>query len=167
MISPAFERIVSPVARNLKRLGIEATVRTVDPSQYIHRLRAFDFDVVVGGAGQSESPGNEQRNYWGSDAADRPGSRNRIGIKNPAVDALIEKIVDARDRKSLVHATRSLDRVLLWNHYVIPQWHVRIDRIAHWNKFGIPKHAKYGADTSAWWIDPAKVAKLKQDGKKP
>ena len=167
LISPAFERIVSPFARNLKRLGIEATVRTVDQSQYINRIRAFDFDVVVGGAGQSESPGNEQRNYWGSDAADRPGSRNRIGIKNPAVDALIEKIVGARDRKSLVHATRSLDRVLLWNHYVIPQWHVRIDRIAYWDKFGISKHAKYGADTSAWWIDPAKAAGLKLDGKKP
>ncbi len=89
-----------------------------------------------------------------------------IGIKNPAVDALIEKIVDAKDRKSLVDATRALDRVLLWGHYVVPQWHVRVDRLAYWNRFGIPEHAKYGADSMSWWIDPAKDAALKQSRKK-
>jgi microcin C transport system substrate-binding protein len=167
LVSPAFERIVAPFARNLKRLGIEAGIRTVDQSQYINRIRSFDYDVIVGGAGQSDSPGNEQRDYWSSAAADREGSRNSIGVKNPAVDALIEKIVDAKDRKSLVHATRALDRVLSWNHYVIPQWHVRIDRIAYWDKFGIPKHPKYGVDTMSWWIDPAKEAALSQNGKKP
>lgn len=167
LVSPAFERIVAPFARNLKRLGIAARVRTVDQSQYINRIRSFDFDMIVGGAGQSESPGNEQRDYWSSAAADRQGSRNTIGIKNPAVDALIEKIVDAPDRASLVAATRALDRVLLWNHYVIPQWHVRIDRVAYWNRFGIPKHPKYGVDTTSWWIDPAREAALKQGGKKP
>ncbi len=166
LVSPAFERIVTPFAHNLKRLGITARVRTVDQSQYINRIRAFDFDMIVGGAGQSESPGNEQRDYWSSAAADRQGSQNTIGIKNPAVDALIEKIIDAPDRESLVAATRALDRVLLWNHYVIPQWHVRIDRIAYWDKFGIPKHPKYGADTMSWWIDPAKEAALEQSGKK-
>lgn len=166
LVSPAFERIVTPFAHNLKRLGITARVRTIDQSQYINRLRSFDFDMIVGGAGQSESPGNEQRDFWSSAAADRQGSRNTIGIKNPAVDALIEKIVDAPDRESLVAATRALDRVLLWNHYVIPQWHVRIDRIAYWNKFGIPKHPKYGVDTMSWWIDPAREAALEQDGKK-
>lgn len=160
LISPAFERIVTPFAANLKRLGIEAGVRTVDQSQYINRTRSFDFDMIVGGAGQSESPGNEQRDYWSSAAADREGSRNTIGIKNPAVDALIEKIVDARDRKSVITATRALDRVLQWNHYVIPQWHVRKDRLAYWNKFGIPEHAKYGVDTMSWWIDPAREAAL-------
>lgn len=158
--SPAFERIVTPFIANLKRLGIDARVRTVDPSQYVNRTRNFDFDMIVDTTGQSESPGNEQRDFWTSDAADRPGSQNVIGIENPAVDALVEKIVDAKDRKSLVTATRALDRVLLWNHYVIPQWHVRNDRIAYWDKFGIPKHPAYGVDPMSWWIDPEKAAKI-------
>lgn len=160
LVSPAFERIVTPFAANLKRLGIDASVRTVDQSQYINRLRAFDYDMIVGTMGQSESPGNEQRDYWSSAAADREGSRNTIGVKDPAIDALVEKIVDATDRKSLVTATRALDRVLLWGHYVIPQWHVRNDRIAYWDRFGIPKHPKYGADTMSWWVDPAKAEAL-------
>ena len=167
LVSPAFERIVAPFAQNLKRLGIVANVRTVDQSQYINRIRSFDYDMIIGGAGQSESPGNEQRDYWSSDAADREGSRNTIGIRNPAVDALIDRIVDAPDRKSLVAATRALDRVLLWNHYAIPQWHVRMDRLAYWDRFGIPKHPKYGADVMSWWIDPAKDAALKNGNKNP
>ena len=167
LVSPAFERIVAPFAQNLKRLGIVANVRTVDQSQYINRIRSFDYDMIVGGAGQSESPGNEQRDYWSSDAADREGSRNTIGIRNPAVDALIDRIVDAPDRKSLVAATRALDRVLLWNHYAIPQWHVRMDRLAYWDRFGIPKHPKYGADVMSWWVDPAKDAALKNGNKNP
>jgi microcin C transport system substrate-binding protein len=168
LVSPAFERIVAPFSQNLKRLGIVAGVRTVDQSQYINRFRSFDFDMIVGGAGQSESPGNEQRDYWSSAAADRQGSRNTIGIKNPAIDAIIDKIVDAADRKSLVTATRALDRILQWNHYVIPQWHVRIDRIAYWDRFGISTHPKYGADVMSWWVDPAKDAALKNgNGKNP
>ena len=167
LVSPAFERIVAPFAQNLKRLGIVANVRTVDQSQYINRIRSSDYDMIIGGAGQSESPGNEQRDYWSSDAADREGSRNTIGIRNPAVDALIDRIVDAPDRKSLVAATRALDRVLLWNHYVIPQWHVRMDRLAYWDRFGIPKHPKYGADVMSWWVDPAKDAALKNGNKNP
>lgn len=167
LVSPAFERIVAPFAQNLKRLGIVANVRTVDQSQYINRIRSFDYDMIIGGAGQSESPGNEQRDYWSSDAADREGSRNTIGIRNPAVDALIDRIVDAPDRKSLVAATRALDRVLLWNHYAIPQWHVRMDRLAYWDRFGIPKHPKYGADVMSWWVDPAKDAALKNGNKNP
>ena len=166
LVSPAFERIAAPFVKNLSRLGIKANVRTVDQSQYINRIRAFDFDMIVSSFGQSESPGNEQRDYWSSAAAERPGGRNVIGIKDPAIDALIEKIVDAKDRKSLIHATRALDRVLLWNHFVVPQWHVRISRMAWWDKFGIPKHPKYGVDTMSWWIDPAKEAALKDAGKK-
>ena len=166
LVSPAFERIATPFVKNLSRLGIKANVRTVDQSQYINRIRAFDFDMIVSSFGQSESPGNEQRDYWSSAAAERPGGRNVIGIKDPAIDALIEKIVDAKDRKSLIHATRALDRVLLWNHFVVPQWHVRISRMAWWDKFGIPKHPKYGVDTMSWWIDPAKEAALKDAGKK-
>jgi microcin C transport system substrate-binding protein len=166
LISPAFERVVAPFAKNLKRLGITANVRTVDQSQYINRIRSFDFDMIVGSAGQSESPGNEQRDYWSSAAADRQGSRNTAGIKDPAIDDLVQKIVDHTDRASLVAATRALDRVLLWNHFVIPQWHVQMDRIAYWDKFGIPKHPKYGADSMSWWIDPAKESALKRNGKK-
>lgn len=165
LVSPAFERVVAPFAANLQRLGIQARARTVDQSQYINRIRSFDFDMIVSGFGQSESPGNEQRDFWSSEAAGRQGSRNVIGIQNPAVDALIEKIIDARDRKSLITATRALDRVLLWNHYVIPQWHVRNDRIAYWDKFGIPKHPKYGADAMSWWIDEEKASALRR--KKP
>ena len=159
LVSPAFERIVTPFARNLKRLGIEASVRTVDQSQYINRLNAFDFDVIVGGAGQSESPGNEQRDYWSSAAAGREGSQNHAGIRNPAVDDLIEKIVAAKTRAGVVAATRALDRVLLWNHYVIPQWHIRMTRLAYWDRFGIPRHPAYGPDITSWWRGDGKAAR--------
>ena len=158
LVSPAFERIVTPFARNLKRLGIDASVRTVDQSQYINRLNAFDFDMIVGGAGQSESPGNEQRDYWSSAAAGRQGSRNHGGISNPAVDDLIEKIIAAPTRAGVVTATRALDRVLLWNHYVIPQWHIRMTRLAYWNRFGIPGHPAYGPDITSWWHEGGKAA---------
>ena len=161
LVSPAFERIVSPFARNLERLGIEAAVRTVDQSQYVNRVRSFDFDMIVGGAGQSESPGNEQRDYWSSAAADRQGSRNVGGIKNPAIDALVEKIVDARNRKEVIAASRALDRVLSWNHYVIPHWHIRVDRLVRWDRFGIPRHPKYGPDVMSWWVDAAKDRALR------
>ena len=156
LVSPAFERIVAPFARNLERLGIEASVRTVDQSQYVNRVRSFDFDMIVGGAGQSESPGNEQRDYWSSAAADREGSRNVGGVKNPAIDALVEKIVDARNRKEVIAASRALDRVLLWNHYVIPHWHIRVDRLARWDRFGVPRHPEYGPDVMSWWVDAAR-----------
>ena len=157
LVSPDFERIVSPYARNLERLGVVARLRTVDSAQYQNRVREFDFDVIVGSWGQSESPGNEQRDFWSSTAADRAGSRNVAGIKNPAIDALIEALVAAPDRASLVSATRALDRVLLWNHYVVPQWHVGVDRIAYWDKFGRPdKNPKYGVDMFSWWVDPSK-----------
>ena len=159
LVSPAFERIVTPFARNLKRLGIDTSVRTVDQSQYINRLNAFDFDMIVGGAGQSESPGNEQRDYWSSAAADRQGSQNYGGIRNPAVDDLIEKIIAAPTRAGVVTATRALDRVLLWNHYVIPQWHIRMTRLAYWDRFGIPAHPAYGPDITSWWREDGKAAR--------
>ena len=157
--SPAFERVVGPMIRNLKRLGVTTRIRTVDSAQYQNRVRDFDFDMIIATFGQSESPGNEQRDYWGSEAADRRGSRNVIGIKDPVVDALVDKVIFAPDRASLVAATRALDRVLLWGHYVIPQWHIRYERIAYWNKFGrTGKTPKYGTDLSAWWIDAEKAA---------
>ncbi|MDE0030913.1 MAG: extracellular solute-binding protein [Deltaproteobacteria bacterium] len=161
LVSPLFERIVLPFAKNLERLGVAATVRTVDSAQYRRRLDDFDFDVVIGTWGQSLSPGNEQRNYWGSDFAGRPGSRNLIGIKDPVVDALVEGVVNAPDRKSLVAHVRALDRVLQWGHWVIPQWHIPYDRLVYWDRFGRPEVTPtQGVQFDAWWIDPRKEAEL-------
>jgi len=161
LISPAFERVVLPFKRNLKRLGVEITVRTVDTAQYRKRTDDYDFDMVVSTYGQSLSPGNEQRDFWGSNAAARPGSRNLIGIRDPVIDEMIEDIVSAPDRDSLIIRTRVLDRVLLWNHYVIPHWHIRSFRIAFWDKFGRPiKTPKYGLGFNGWWVDTAKASAL-------
>ena len=159
LVSPAFERVVAPFIRNLKRLGVVSKIRTVDPAQYQNRVRDFDYDIIISTFGQSRSPGNEQRDYWSSSAVNRPGSRNWIGVNNPSVDSLIEKIVAARDRKSLITATRALDRVLQWSYYVVPQWHIREDRAAWWDKFGRPpKKPAYGIGFSSWWVDPKKDA---------
>jgi microcin C transport system substrate-binding protein len=152
LVGSGFERIVLPYVRNLRRLGIEARVRVVDSSQYINRLRAFDFDMIVSVWGQSTSPGNEQRDFWGSAAAKTPGSRNYTGIASPAVDALIDAIIAAPDRESLVARTRALDRVLLWSHIVVPNWHSPVDRMIFWDKFGFPeKIPMQGTSTDYWW----------------
>jgi microcin C transport system substrate-binding protein len=138
-------------------------VRTVDPAQYQNRMNEFDFDMTVEAFGQSLSPGNEQRDYWGSEAAGTPGSRNTIGITNPAVDHLIDKIIQAPTREDLVTATRALDRVLLWGHYVIPHWHTRTFRVAYWDKFDRPNTTPpYGLPLFSWWVDPVKVAAVEQ-----
>jgi microcin C transport system substrate-binding protein len=116
--------------------------------------------------GQSLSPGNEQRDFWSSEAADIPGSRNLVGIRDPAVDHLIDKIITADTREELIAATRALDRVLLWGHYVVPHWHTRVERIAYWNKFSRPEtDPQYGIDLYAWWVDPVKVAALQGRGR--
>ena len=158
LVNQGFARIVAPIQRAMERLGIKVEVRVVDTSQYINRIRNFDFDVIVGSWGQSLSPGNEQRDFWGSAAADRPGSRNYIGIKDPAIDKLIDQIIFASSRGELVAATRALDRVLLWNHFVIPNWHINSYRIAYWNRFSRPAiKPKYGLGFSdTWWVDEAK-----------
>ena len=124
LVSPAFERIVLPFIDNLEKLGINASLRTIDSSQYQKRIESFDFDMVVFTFSQSLSPGNEQRNFWSSGAADTNGSRNIIGIKNNVIDLLIENLINAKDREDLITISRALDRVLLWNYYVIPQWHI-------------------------------------------
>ena len=139
LVQPAFERVVLPFKRNLEKLGIDVSVRTVDTSQYKNRLDEFDFDVVVASFGQSLSPGNEQRDFWGSAVADEKGSRNLIGIKDPVIDELIELVIAAPDRKSLVARTRALDRVLLWGHFLIPNWHIPMHRIVYWNKLDRPE----------------------------
>jgi len=165
LVAPAFERIVAPVVRNMERLGIAARIRLVDPAQYQNRTDAFDFDIVVSTRGQSLSPGNEQRNYWTTASADIPGSGNLAGIADPVVDALVDLLIQAPDRDALVATTRALDRVLLWGHYVIPQWHIRSFRLVYWNKFGRPEiRPKYGLGfPSTWWIDEDKAARLEAD----
>ena len=162
LVAPAFERIVGPVVRNMERLGIAARIRLVDPAQYQNRIDAFDFDIVVSTRGQSLSPGNEQRNYWTTASADVRGSGNLAGIRDPAVDELVDLLIQAPDRETLVATTRALDRVLLWGHYVIPQWHIRSFRLVYWNRFGRPGiRPKYGLGFPAtWWIDEEKAARL-------
>ena len=158
LVSPAFERVVAPMVHNLKRLGIEGSIRIVDTAQYQNRLDDFDFDIIVVARGQSLSPGNEQRGYWGSDFADSAGSQNYNGIKNQVVDSLIESLVSSPDRETLVTTARALDRVLLWEHYVIPHWHIRSFRMVYWDIFGKPSISpKYGTPfPNTWWYDNKK-----------
>jgi microcin C transport system substrate-binding protein len=167
LVNQEFERIVLPFVRNLKRLGIDAQVRLVDQSQYINRLRSFDFDMIVGGWGESESPGNEQRSYWTSAAAKSPGARNFAGVRDPVVDELVELLISAPDRESLVARARALDRVLLFSYYVIPQWHLRMQRILYWNKFSRPQVTpRTGTSIDFWWFDEAKAAQLEKERKR-
>jgi microcin C transport system substrate-binding protein len=160
---PASERIALFYKPSLERIGMSVSIRVVDDAQYQNRLRSFDFDMIIDGWGQSLSPGNEQREFWGSQAADAPGSRNTVGIKNPAVDALIDQVIFAKDREGLVAATRALDRVLLWNFYVVPQFTYPYSRYARWDRFShaepLPKYARSGLP-SLWWYDTEKAAKI-------
>jgi microcin C transport system substrate-binding protein len=161
--APLFERVFLFCKPSFERLGIAVSVRTVDEAQYENRLRNWDFDIITFAWGESLVPSNEQRGFWGSQAADEPGSYNVIGIKNPAVDAMIEKISTARNYEALVAATRALDRILLWNHYVVPQWSYNKLRTARWDRFSRPDPLpKYGisAFPTLWWWDEAKVAKI-------
>ena len=162
---PAFERVMLFYKPSLERIGITVSVRTIDTSQYENRLRQWDFDIIIASWAESLSPGNEQRAYWGSQAADVPGSRNLVGIKNPAVDAMIERVVFAKSREELVAATHALDRVLLWNDYVVPQWTYGKQRTARWDRFSHPETMpRYGqaAFPTIWWWDAAKAAKAPQ-----
>ena len=161
LVQPGFERIVLPFTRYLEKLGIEVRVRTVDTSQYRQRLNTYDYDMIVSSFGQSLSPGNEQRSFWGSNTAAMEGGRNYIGITNPAIDVLVEHIIEAKDREELVTATRSLDRALQWGHWVIPHWHIAYDRIAYWDKFGHPTITPpNGVQLMTWWIDQSKASDL-------
>jgi microcin C transport system substrate-binding protein len=157
LAQPEFERIVLPFGQNLQRAGIAMNVRLVDPAQYENRMRQFDFDMAVGGWGESLSPGNEQRDYWGSAAADEPGSQNAAGIKSKVVDALVDKVIHAGGRDALIASTHALDRVLLSGYYVIPNWHLTYFRVAHWDKFGEPKTPPlYALDLESWWVVPGR-----------
>lgn len=153
----AFDRWIMPFIQNLERIGVKANFRVVDASQYLNRLMEFDYDMTVTTFGQSLSPGNEQREYWKSDRADMPGSRNYIGVQDPVVDALVEKIIRAPSREELVYRTQALDYVLLSGHYVIPNWHIPSWRVAYWDKFEQPDwQAPYAlGHIDTWWIRAA------------
>lgn len=156
LVQKDFERVVAPFIQNLEKLGMEVSIRIVDVSQYINRLRETDFDMIVGSFGQSSSPGNEQREFWGSEAAEQPGSRNLIGIKDPAIDKLVELLIQAPNREQLVLRARALDRVLQWNHFVVPQFHIASHRIAYWDKFGFPEtRPTYALGLDTWWSKEA------------
>ncbi len=158
---PAFERITLPFAKNLERLGVVARVRTVDTAQYQNRVENFDFDMTVVVWPQSLSPGNEQTDNWSMAQANVPGSRNFAGVRDPVVDRLLELVISAPDRPSLVARTRALDRVLLWGLYVIPHWHIQNFRVAYWDKFDRPRISpKYALGFDAWWVDAKKEAAL-------
>jgi len=156
---PQLERVTLPYIENLRRLGIQARVRTVDTAQYTRRIDTFDFDMTVALFGQSESPGSEQRSFWSSRDADTPGSKNLAGIRDPAVDALVELIIQARDRDTLVTRVRALDRLLQWGIYAVPHWHSKVDRVAYWDRFAHPAEMpRYGFDPTTWWFDPDRPA---------
>ncbi|HEX2113086.1 MAG TPA: extracellular solute-binding protein [Alphaproteobacteria bacterium] len=149
---PQLERVALAYAANLRRLGIAAEIRTVDSAQYRHRLDRFDFDMTVATFGQSEAPGSEQRGYWTSAEAALPGSLNIAGIRDAAVDALVELVIAAPDAASLAARTRALDRVLQWGHYVVPLGYSKVDRIAWWDRFGRPASSpRAGVDLTFWW----------------
>lgn len=162
---PGFERILNPYAQSLKRLGIEMNIRMVDTSQYINRVQGHNFDMTTLAIGQSQSPGNEQRDYWSSNAADVQGSSNYMGIKNPAIDALIELVINAPDRDELIVRTRALDRALLHHHYVVPHWNLIEHRLVYWDKFGQPDIAPafdrtFSTGILTWWVDPEKAKRI-------
>jgi microcin C transport system substrate-binding protein len=160
---PSAERIALFYKPSLERIGVTTSIRVVDEAPYENRLRSFDFDIITDVWGESLSPGNEQREFWGSQTADQPGARNTIGIKNPAIDALIDKVIFAKDRTNLVAATKALDRVLLWNFYVVPQFTYGFSRYARWDRFShaepLPKYGRSGLP-SLWWYDGEKAARI-------
>ena len=158
LVDPANEKIALAFARNLRRLGVEARVRTVDTPQFQNRRNTYDFDMIVYRWGMSLSPGNEQAFYWGSKAAGQEGTRNYPGIRNPAVDSLIKRMTEAREREVFVDVVRAMDRVLLWGHHFVPLYYLQGDRVAYWNRFGRPKVTPlYGLVIDAWWEDPTKA----------
>ncbi|MGQ0484012.1 MAG: extracellular solute-binding protein [Hyphomicrobiales bacterium] len=161
--SPLFERIALPYQQQLELLGIAVRIRTVDSAQYERQTQTFDYDIVVGNWGQSPSPGNEQRDFWSSEAAERNGSRNLIGIKNAAIDRIVDSIIFAKDRKGLIAACKALDRVLIWSHFVVPMWYIPYERTARWDRFGKPdKLPDYATGfPSIWWWDEERARKVK------
>ena len=165
--SPLFQRIVEPYKNNLKKIGVEMKIEVVQIAKYEETLRNFNFDMIVANYPQSRSPGNEQRSMWSSEAEKTPGSRNYMGIKNPAIDELIEIIVKAKSRKELINAIQAMDRILTHQFYIVPNWYISYDRVVYWNKFSRPK---INASQSViqnniiewWWWDEKKSQRLKK-----
>ncbi len=160
---PTTERIVGPYAENLKRIGINATMRRVDPAQYERRVKEFDYDIITTRFSMSLTPGVELKSIFAAETADVSGSRNLAGIKNPVVDAMLAKIIEAKSRAELNAAARALDRVLRANHYWVSHYYKASHNVAYWDKFASPKvKPKYDRGIEdTWWIDTAKAAKLK------
>jgi microcin C transport system substrate-binding protein len=165
LYSPAFERIALPYKEQLELIGFSVGIRTVDLSQYERRTEDFDYDIIVGSWGQSLSPGNEQRDFFGSEFVDKKGSRNSSGVKDAAVDAIIDKLIAAKDRKTLIAACRALDRVLMWNHFVVPMWFVPGERLAYWKRMAHPEPLPgYALGYPAiWWFDEKAAADIKKN----
>ena len=165
--SAGFERIVEPYKNNLRRIGFDMEIKKMQVAEYEERLRNFNFDMIVVGYGQSRSPGNEQRYMWGSEAAKTPGTRNYMGIENPAIDELINRITKAGSRKELVDAIQAMDRILTHQFYIVPHWYIAYDRIVYWNKFSRPgvnpsQSAVINNIIEWWWWDADKAKKLKE-----
>jgi microcin C transport system substrate-binding protein len=159
---PTIERVALPYSQALARIGVKLNVREADSSQYITRLRSRDYDMVYFGWGESNSPGNEQLDFWGSKAADSPASENYAGIKDPAVDAIIERILLSKDRDEQMAAIHALDRVMMAQQYVIPSYTILSERLAYWNRFGHPDYKALKYDVgfpTVWWWDADKAAK--------
>ena len=155
LFQKSFERVVLPFKNNLAKLGIDVSVRLVDSNQYIQRVREFDFDMITQVMPQSDSPGNEQREYWHSSNVGATGSRNYMGVSDPVVDQLVSQVIQAPNRDELVMRTRALDRVLLHGHYVVPHWHLAKDRVAYWSHLVRPAETpKNGVDLDNWWVKP-------------
>ena len=157
LVSPSFERVMAVYVDDLQRLGIQAEYRAIDPALYVERLKKFDYDMIVVTYGQSQSPGNEQKNYWHSSAADREGSKNYAGIKSPAVDALVDRIIYSRTKEELQASCKALDRVLWFGYYIVPNWYLSYYRLAFWNKFNFPDTSPLYYDpfqlVMTWWVD--------------
>nr|WP_302143105.1 extracellular solute-binding protein [Halomonas alkalicola] len=163
LFDTGMERVTQPMLRNMARLGIQGSIRIVDINQYLNRLRSFDFDITVGQFPQSNNPGNEQRDFWTSAAAETPQSRNLMGLADPVVDDLVERLIRADSREALNVTARALDRVLLWRFPMIPHYHSGETRIAIWDKFGWPEpFPAYGMDLAAWWVNAEREAEINQ-----
>jgi microcin C transport system substrate-binding protein len=163
LFEQSFTRIINPYIANLRRVGIDASIRVIDSASWQNRVRDFDFDIVVRRFPQPQVPGVEQRDWWGSKSSEITGGLNIAGVKNPAVDAIVEKIIEAQTKEELISATRALDRVLMWNYYFVPQWYKSSHFIAYWDKFGRPASKKPGFDRAvlqSWWYDPVKAEEL-------
>ena len=161
VVTPSSERIGLSYKKTLERLGIELKIRLVDSAQYQKRVDDRDFDIIMTGWGQSQSPGNEQYGYWGSESADESGSRNYAGIAHPVLDELIDALVSAPSREAMEPVLKAMDRVLLHNYYVVPQWHIPSYRVAYWDKFERPEvKPKFSLGLDTWWINAEKEAAL-------